>query len=421
MKDEVIVNIEVGVLKASPWNRPEAAKENGELKELTDSVRQGGILIPLIVRQGNEVVAGHRRLAAAKAAGLAKVPCVVREMTDAEAMETQITENLHRKDLTPLEEARAFFQLQTKSGLDIKTLALTIEKSERYVYRSLALLKLPVAALKALEKGLLNVGHAHQLLRVGPKQVESALKFAVTPGYAGRIPTSAELREFIDSHVSKDLARAVFPKDVEYATKIACSGCPYNSGNQGMLFDGAGEGHCTNAQCFNAKTTEFFRQMAEEGRRKFDGLKFVGAGREGWGNAPAVIKGWTEVDPKDPAVAKAMSTKGKDKFAFGIVKPGAYGDRKKPAFVLLSKDKTLVDERPRSAHLDPVEKWHWTYIDDFTRAACVEEQAAFQKVAAALNKKRDAVRKEAAKLWNKNKKTIAAEYEKKAAGKKVAA
>lgn len=113
-------------------------KNLGDLTELIASVKRHGVLQPVLARPNNkgfELVSGHRRLAATKAAGLKEIPCIVREINDREVLEIQLVENCQRVDIHPLEEADAYQQLHAIHNVDIDALAAKVGKSKAYVYR----------------------------------------------------------------------------------------------------------------------------------------------------------------------------------------------------------------------------------------------------------------------------------------------
>lgn len=140
------------------------------LAELAQSIREKGVLQPLLVRPtgtGYEIVAGERRWRASQLAGLQEVPALVRELSEREALEMAIVENLQREDLGPLEEARAY-QALLSQGLKQEEVAQAVGKSRSAVTNSLRLLSLPDAALQALEQGEISAGHARALLAQPP-------------------------------------------------------------------------------------------------------------------------------------------------------------------------------------------------------------------------------------------------------------
>lgn len=140
-----------------------------ELAELTDSIKQNGILQPLLVRKKGtsyEIVAGERRYQAAKAAGLTEVPVVIREISDDEVFKLALIENLQRSDLSPLEEARGYRQLIKEKGLTQEELARALSKSRSAITNTLRLLDLPKEVQEFVEEGKISAGHARAILAV---------------------------------------------------------------------------------------------------------------------------------------------------------------------------------------------------------------------------------------------------------------
>lgn len=151
-------------------NREQPRKEFDEEKiaELADSIRQHGILQPLLVRPmvtgGYQIVAGERRYRAARMAGLSEVPVVVRELEDAQVTELALIENLQREDLDPIEVAEGCKQLIEKYGLTQESAAKRLGKSRSAVTNSLRLLALPEDVRRMVSEGKLSFGHAKVLL-----------------------------------------------------------------------------------------------------------------------------------------------------------------------------------------------------------------------------------------------------------------
>ncbi|WP_291429860.1 ParB/RepB/Spo0J family partition protein [Deinococcus sp.] len=136
------------------------------LAELAQSIRDKGVLQPLLVRpraEHFEIVAGERRWRASQLAGLTEVPVIIRDLGDREALEIAIVENLQREDLGPLEEARAY-QALLEQGLNQEGVAQAVGKSRSAVSNALRLLSLPEAALRALDAGQISAGHARAIL-----------------------------------------------------------------------------------------------------------------------------------------------------------------------------------------------------------------------------------------------------------------
>jgi len=137
---------------------------------LVDSIRRHGVLQPIVVRPssgGFEVVAGERRWRAAEAAGLSTIPAVVRSLTDQEALELALVENLQREDLNPMERARAYRRLISDFGLKQEEVAERVGKSQPSIANSLRLLNLPPQIQASLEAGRITEGHARALLGAG--------------------------------------------------------------------------------------------------------------------------------------------------------------------------------------------------------------------------------------------------------------
>lgn len=152
-------------------NREQPRKDFNEemLQELADSIKQYGVLQPLLVKKKGEyyeIIAGERRWRAAKLAGLKEVPVVVREYSKQESMEIALIENVQREDLNPIEEALAYQQLMNEFGLKQDEIAARVSKSRVTITNSMRLLKLDARVQEMLMKGELSNGHARAILAV---------------------------------------------------------------------------------------------------------------------------------------------------------------------------------------------------------------------------------------------------------------
>jgi ParB family chromosome partitioning protein len=159
--------------------QPRTRFDTLEMSELAESIRQHGIIQPLIVTLGEEadqyiLIAGERRLEAARLAGLASVPVIIRDADDRARLELALIENLQRADLGPLEEAEAFRHLAEDFSLSHEEIAARVGKSRAAVSNTLRLLKLPAAVQKALVEGLISEGHARALLALPTPQAQAA-------------------------------------------------------------------------------------------------------------------------------------------------------------------------------------------------------------------------------------------------------
>ncbi len=150
-----------------------------ELKEMAESVKEVGIVTPLLVsRKGDryQLIAGERRLRAAKMAGLARVPVVVREVSPTESLELAVIENIHRKDLNPIEEAAAYQKLLEELNLTQEALAKRVGKDRATIANLIRLLRLPSAIQKDLIEGRMSMGHARALAGLKSESKQLALR-----------------------------------------------------------------------------------------------------------------------------------------------------------------------------------------------------------------------------------------------------
>jgi ParB family chromosome partitioning protein len=154
-------------LKPSP-NNPRKHFAEADLEDLSKSIREKGLLQPIVVRplaSGEyEIVAGERRWRAAQRAGVHDVPVLIRELSDGEALEIALIENIQRSDLNPLEEARAYGLLLEQFTYTQQQLADSVGKSRSHIANTLRLLNLPEAVRAQIEDGLLTAGHARALV-----------------------------------------------------------------------------------------------------------------------------------------------------------------------------------------------------------------------------------------------------------------
>lgn len=150
-------------------NQPRTHFNETELEELSESIREHGVLQPLLVRKKGkryEIIAGERRYQASKIAGLKELPVIVKDVDDQAVMELALIENLQRSDLNPIEEARGYKQLIKASGMTQEALSKAVSKSRSTITNSLRLLDLPEAVQEYLYEGKLTAGHARAILAV---------------------------------------------------------------------------------------------------------------------------------------------------------------------------------------------------------------------------------------------------------------
>ena len=164
-------------------DQPRKSFSDESLAELAASITEHGVLQPITVRSapsgGYKIIAGERRWRAARLAGLTEVPVVIKDVTESEAMELALIENLQREDLDPVEEAFGYRQLMDRCGLTQEQAAKKLGKSRSAVANSLRLLNLPEKALEWLQKGALSTGHAKVILGLEDQEKQLAAAAAV--------------------------------------------------------------------------------------------------------------------------------------------------------------------------------------------------------------------------------------------------
>ncbi len=176
-------------LRPNPRN-PRRSFDEAQLDDLAASIKQKGVIQPILVRavagatNVYEIIAGERRWRAAQRAGVHDVPIVVADVSDREALEIAIVENVQRSDLNPLDEARAYEQLAAEFGYTQEDLSRIIGKSRSHIANILRLLKLPEFSRNLLASGQLTAGHARALLAF--PDVDSVAKRAVAEGLSVR-------------------------------------------------------------------------------------------------------------------------------------------------------------------------------------------------------------------------------------------
>jgi len=184
---EQIFYLALSAIGVNPY-QPRRVFDNEALRELADSFKAKGIIQPILVRRLGDgqfqLIAGERRLRAAKLAGLGKIPAIVRAASDAESMEIALIENLQRKDLNPIEAAKAFQRLMKEFGLTQEELSARSAKEGSSIANTVRLLSLPSAVQTWVEEAQLSLGHAKVLLaltnpeeqiRLGRKVVKARL------------------------------------------------------------------------------------------------------------------------------------------------------------------------------------------------------------------------------------------------------
>jgi ParB family chromosome partitioning protein len=295
------VSLPLADLRESKTN-PRRSWESAGLKELADSMLAHGVLEPLLVRPVNgdlapgpakatdkqidglryegkfEIVVGARRFRAAKLAKLETIPVIVQVLTDTEAMEIQIIENLQREDVQPLDEGlgyRALLDLWEKEPAEpesqkekgkgqksqVEMLAEKIGKSASYVYQRLKLADLTKPAQQALAAGKMSAGHAVQIARLQPEAQTTAVKMIEHNAKSLHPMTVRELGNWIQMEIHRNLDKAPWKKDDASLLPAAgaCTVCPKRAGTNPQAFPDLGPQTCTDINCFRAKMAAFVK------------------------------------------------------------------------------------------------------------------------------------------------------------------
>jgi ParB family chromosome partitioning protein len=194
------------------------------LDELAASIKLHGILQPIVVREveGNYVIiAGERRWRAAKRAGLEKVPVIVRELTDREAAELALIENLQREDLNPVDEAEGYATLINTFGITQEEAADRVGRSRPTVANALRLLKLPAACLEALKDKRISAGHARAILSLKTEPDMNELLYDIIDDELSVREAEARAKTFYESREEKKKADKPFSISDEYLATVS--------------------------------------------------------------------------------------------------------------------------------------------------------------------------------------------------------
>ena len=236
-----VMYIDINQIKPNE-NQPRKHFNEEKINELSSSIIEHGIIQPLVLRKIDEkryeIVAGERRWRAARAAGLEKVPSIIRDFTDEENMIIAIIENMQREDLNSIEEAEGLRQMIETYGFTQEEVSRSVSKSRPYITNALRLLKLPENIQEKLAKGQISPGHGRALLAAKDKDYQERLcDRIINEGLSVR-----KTEELANNFKSKKVAKTKREKDVNilqverdlkeiYGTKISI----INKGQKGVL------------------------------------------------------------------------------------------------------------------------------------------------------------------------------------------
>ena len=274
-KSLAVKNINLLLIEPSPLNPRKTIDEEG-IRELADNILQHGLLQPITVRTieadskdpvGHfEIVCGERRFRAFKLnlervpGYTKKIPCIVREMSDADALDAMITENLQRKDVDPIEEAFAFGQLN-KHGKSIDEIAARFGKSKRFITERIKLDSLLPELKKMVTDDKLHIGAAMHICKLTEDEQRKFLD-----GFADEEEVTKSDAEKFTDYLFMEIERADWESDFEGTCNTTCEKCPFNNANAGCLFYEMKphDAVCTNRDKWNAKRNSWLLHIVEE-------------------------------------------------------------------------------------------------------------------------------------------------------------
>ncbi len=276
---------------ARSLTNPREHFDQDKLQELADSIAATGVHTPVLVRPlpasrvadeqarakaenreraQYELVAGERRWRACQLAGVAEIPAMIRDMTDTQALEAQVIENLQREDISRLEEAKGYRKLMEETGRTAEEIGAMVGKgkSRAYIYSVLKVLDLCDEGQQALRQGELDFSSALAISRIATGDLQrEALEWA-SEGWRGAKPSAREVQAHVKSQYMLDLRKAPFSrKDAELCPAAgACITCPNRTGAD-QEEDGKSADVCTNPPCYRAKEqahADQLRRQAQE-------------------------------------------------------------------------------------------------------------------------------------------------------------
>ncbi len=290
----------------SPTN-PRKRFPEASINELAASIKEQGIIEPLIVRETSpdkkvvfgayEIVCGERRYRAARVAGVDPIPCIVRDLTDDQVLDIQIHENLHREDVHPMDEAYGYKFLQDKLSCSVAELSIRVGKAEKYILNRLKLNTLIDEAQADIEAGHLPLVYALEIAKYAPEAQKLILDQAAYQGESKyvknnwvQVPIKGKMNEwssfttFIKKNILWQLTAAPFDLKATNlrADGLPCVSCPDRSGANASLFDGELVGKkdaCLNPTCFRGKAEQHIvitrQRVAHESTVEVDAVPVI--------------------------------------------------------------------------------------------------------------------------------------------------
>lgn len=256
-----IVSVALADIQPSNYN-PRRNFDEKSLAELADSIRQQGVLQAIGVRpiaeNRFEIVFGERRYRASQIAGLEEIPAVILDISDETAEEMAVTENLQRKDVTPIEEANAYQKLIESGRHDVQSLAVQFGKNESYIRTRLKFVSLIPEIARLLEQDELTISVATEICRYGEDIQHDIYEKHLKEGLlynSWRGMKASEVAKNIERSYTTDLKRYFFDKTV-------CLSCPHNTNNMMLFCEEGSCGNCANRKCLEEMNASYLAEKA---------------------------------------------------------------------------------------------------------------------------------------------------------------
>ena len=281
-----IVSVALADIQPSNYN-PRKNFDEKSLVELADSIRQQGVLQAIGVRpiaeNRFEIVFGERRYRASQIAGLEEIPAVILDISDETAEEMAVTENLQRKDVTPIEEANAYQKLIESGRHDVQSLAVQFGKNESYIRTRLKFVSLIPEIAQLLEQDELTISVATEICRYGEDIQHDIYEKHLKEGVlynSWRGMKASEVAKNIERSYTTDLKRYFFNKTV-------CLSCPHNTNNMMLFCEEGSCGNCANRKCLEEMNASY---LAEKAVQLMEQLPFALLCRDFYGCNEKVVE-----------------------------------------------------------------------------------------------------------------------------------
>ena len=267
-----VKNIPLVRIHTSPLN-PRKTIDEGDLQDLSNNIKQQGLLQPITVRPIEaddtnplggefEIVCGERRYRAVSMLEEDTIPCIVRVMTDEEALDAMITENLQRKDVDPIEEAFAFGQL-VKTGKSIEEIALRFGKSKRFIQERIKLDNLLPELKQWVTKEWMSIGAAMHVCKLTEDEQQQFFEYMEDTAVQENDPITKQDAIDYTNDLFMRIENAIWERDFSGSCGSTCEKCPFNDANVGCLFYEMKphDATCTNRERWNNKRASWLLQM----------------------------------------------------------------------------------------------------------------------------------------------------------------